>query len=61
MSSEKEYVLRSNRAAVTRLLALIVDIMDTLLEDWYVYIYFMVGMHISIFSMHLCAAFDCVK
>ncbi|KAL3998140.1 Ankyrin repeats (3 copies) family protein [Acanthocheilonema viteae] len=35
VSDEKEYVLRSNRAAVTRLLALIVDIMDTLLEDWY--------------------------
>ncbi|EFO25986.1 TKL/LRRK protein kinase [Loa loa] len=35
VSGEKEYVLRSNRAAVTRLLALIVDIMDTLLEDWY--------------------------
>uniref|UniRef100_A0A0R3RFC1 non-specific serine/threonine protein kinase n=1 Tax=Elaeophora elaphi TaxID=1147741 RepID=A0A0R3RFC1_9BILA len=35
VNGEKEYVLRSNRAAVTRLLALIVDIMDTLLEDWY--------------------------
>uniref|UniRef100_A0A915PJA2 non-specific serine/threonine protein kinase n=1 Tax=Setaria digitata TaxID=48799 RepID=A0A915PJA2_9BILA len=35
VSGEEQYVLRSNRAAVTRLLALIVDIMDTLLEDWY--------------------------
>uniref|UniRef100_A0A8R1XUT2 non-specific serine/threonine protein kinase n=1 Tax=Onchocerca volvulus TaxID=6282 RepID=A0A8R1XUT2_ONCVO len=35
VSNEKEYILRSNRAAVTRLLAVIVDIMDTLLEDWY--------------------------
>ncbi|VDN03509.1 unnamed protein product [Thelazia callipaeda] len=32
---DTEYVLRSNRVAMTRLLALIVDIMDTLLEDWY--------------------------
>ncbi|CAG9533559.1 unnamed protein product [Cercopithifilaria johnstoni] len=35
VSDEKEYVLRSNRAAMTRLLALVVDILDTLLEDWY--------------------------
>ncbi|KAM3721655.1 Leucine-rich repeat serine/threonine-protein kinase [Dirofilaria immitis] len=35
VNGEKQYVLRSNRAAMTRLLAVIVDIMDTLLEDWY--------------------------
>lgn len=30
-----EYILRSDRSHVTRFLALIVDIIDTLLEDWY--------------------------
>lgn len=34
VSGDAEYVLRSDRPAVTRFLALIVDIMDTLLEDW---------------------------
>lgn len=54
MSGEREYVLRSNRTAVTRLLALIVDIMDTLLEDWYVFIYMKS-------NAYLCAAFEYLK
>ena len=37
-----EYVLQTDRSYLTRLLALIVDVIDTFLEDWYVLILFFV-------------------